>query len=129
MPFRRGGRAGDSRRAGGHAVLSQETFRYPDFAKLLSRWATKFSQDWLCDTISFTTATRLQTQDACFTSTDDTVGVVLVVDTSDRPTGGYYIIDSQGDSTINTHDSGNGPLLLRPGKSSYLPQSYGNRRL
>lgn len=117
-------------RPGGHAILSEETLKNPDFAKLLSRWTTKFSQDWLCDTISFCTATIMQTQDACFTSTDNTVGVVMIVDTSENDkTGGYYIINSEGNSTISTHASNIRPLLLTSGLQSYLPQAYSEAKV
>ena len=110
--------------AGGHTILSTETRKYPHFAALLSRWTTQFSQEWLRDSLSFTTVSILKTQDAQFTSTDDTTGVVMLVDVSKKTTGGFYVLDTRTESVVHIHSSETGPLLLASRKQHYLPRVY-----
>ena len=54
-------------RTGGHVCISKDTIDYPNFATLFALWTTKFTQDMVCDAISFTTASIFLTQEASFT--------------------------------------------------------------
>ena len=68
-------------RTGGHVCISKDTIDYPSFATLFALWTTKFTQDMVCDAISFTTASIFLTQEASFTRSNDVEGVVMLLDT------------------------------------------------
>lgn len=99
-------------RTGGHAVLSEESKRYVDFTKLFGRWTTTFSHEWFGDKVAFTTARILRTQDACFNTTDDTEGIIMMIDTASKPTGGYYVMDKRDDSALSFRTATQGPVLF-----------------
>ena len=74
-------------------AMSDETTIYLEYARLFSLWATKLCQEWFCDTVAFTTAAILQTQDACVDGGGNTVGVTMLVDTDRHPEGAFYSSD------------------------------------
>ena len=78
-------------RTGGHVCTSKDTIDYPNFATLFALWTTKFTQDMVCDAISFTTASIFMTQEASFTRLNDSEGVVMLIDIDANPSGGFYI--------------------------------------
>ena len=100
-------------RTGGHAVLSEESKRYVDFARLFGRWTTTFSHEWFGDKVAFTIATILRTQDACFNTTDDTDGIIMVIDTASKPTGGYYVIDKWENNAMSFRTATNGSVVFK----------------
>ena len=109
--------------------MFDETFRHPHFARLFALWTTKFSQDWSCDIISYTTATILITQEAHFMPMDDATGVVRIIDTDSNPIGGFYVTNPNSKLVINSHASSTGPLLLKPSSQTYMPTAYSEYKI
>ena len=116
-------------RTGGHAVLSDESKRYVHSTKLFGRWATTFSHEWFGDKVAFTTATILRTQDACFNTTDDTEGIIMMIDTASKPTGGYYVIVKLDNDSMSFRTATNGPVVFTSSKKSWLPMAYADNKV
>ena len=53
-------------KAGSHATISEETERYPNFARLLSLWAAGFSEECFGSIVAFTSVEIKKTQEANF---------------------------------------------------------------
>lgn len=60
---------------------------------------------------------------------DDAEGVVMLIDTDHKPTGGFYVMDTWNGNTITSRFSSNGPLLLRAGRDAFMPMSYDSEKI
>ena len=83
----------------------------------------------VCDAISFTTASIYTTQEASFTRLNDAEGVVMLIDTDHKPSGGFYIMDTMNNNSIASRLSSNGPLLLRANRDAYMPMTYDKEKM
>ena len=60
---------------------------------------------------------------------DDITGIVMMIDTASKPTGGYYVLDKKEDNSLSIRLAMLGPMLLTSSRHSFLPQAYGDAKV
>ena len=74
--------------------------------------------------MSCTTIELKKTQCANFSGMTGKVGTVMIVDTDNSPTGGYYVRETSEEGKVGFHSSKYGPLLLIAGRQEYTAKAH-----
>ena len=60
---------------------------------------------------------------------DDRHGIIMMIGTASKPTGGYYVMDKWDNNALSFRTATNGPILFTSSRHSWLPQAYADTKV